>query len=99
MPVEYEPVGVAVTPDGTKVYVTNYKSATVSVINTTTNAASDTHRVVLGNTPDKIKPTAFGQFIGSPPIPPPINPTMSKYNHLGGQEYLGLGQQVLFAWG
>jgi len=31
------PSGVAVKPDGTKVYVTNYSNGTVSVINTTNN--------------------------------------------------------------
>jgi len=32
-----EPVGVCVSPDGSKVYVTNTLSASVSVINTSTN--------------------------------------------------------------
>jgi YVTN family beta-propeller protein len=32
-----EPLGVAVTPDGSKVYVGNFNANSVSVINTTTN--------------------------------------------------------------
>ena len=37
IPVGTEPFGVAVTPDGSKVYVTNVRDNTVSVIDTTTN--------------------------------------------------------------
>ena len=37
IPVGSQPIGAAVTPDGTRVYVTNTASNTVSVINTATN--------------------------------------------------------------
>ena len=36
------PVGVAVSPDGTRAYVTNFNSDTVSVIDTATNTVVDT---------------------------------------------------------
>ena len=42
VPVSNSPMGVAVTPDGTKVYVTNSDSNDVSVINTTTNTVTAT---------------------------------------------------------
>ena len=57
MPVGISPDGVAVTPDGTKVYVANTDSNTVSVIDTATNTVTAT--VNVGNSP-----VAFGQFIG-----------------------------------
>jgi YVTN family beta-propeller protein len=46
---------VAVTPDGSKVYVANQSSNAVSVINTATNAVGS---ILVGSVP-----TAFGQFI------------------------------------
>lgn len=55
-----KPCGVAITSDGTKVYVTNSGSNTVSVIDTTTNEVIDT--VEVG-----IRPSGLGQFIGSVP--------------------------------
>jgi len=54
-------LGVAVNPDGTKVYVTNFYSNTVSVIDTVTNTVTDT--VNAGNSP-----VAFGRFIVPPSI-------------------------------
>ena len=54
------PYGVAVTPDGKKVYVTNDHDNTVSVIDTATNKVTAT--VPVGE-----HPKAFGQFIGSSP--------------------------------
>ena len=42
MPVGTNPFGVAITPDGTKVYVANEYDGTVSVINTTTNTVTST---------------------------------------------------------
>src|SRR6516162_6744504 len=42
IPVGLVPVGVAVSPDGSKVYVTNALSNTVSVIDTATNTVSAT---------------------------------------------------------
>jgi PGF-pre-PGF domain-containing protein len=53
------PSGVAVSPDGSKVYVANNLGKTVSVINTVTNVVTAT--VNVGT-----KPFAYGQFI----IPP-----------------------------
>jgi YVTN family beta-propeller protein len=55
------PKGVAVTPDGTRVYVANYYSYTVSVIDTAADVVTATVAVGSG-------PVAFGQFIG-PPLP------------------------------
>jgi YVTN family beta-propeller protein len=59
------PVGVAVTPDGTKVYVANNGDATVSVIDTGTNTVIAT--VNMGSSP-----VAFSQFIGPWLITPTI---------------------------
>jgi YVTN family beta-propeller protein len=42
IPVGYSPTGVAVTPDGARVYVPNAFSGTVSVIATGTNTVIDT---------------------------------------------------------
>jgi YVTN family beta-propeller protein len=55
-----EPVGVAVTPDGSKVYIANSGSTAVSVIDTATNAVSTT--IPVGNAP-----IAFGVFIQPAP--------------------------------
>ena len=52
IPVGGSPYGVAVTPDGSKVYVTNDLSNTVSVIDTTTNT-------VIG-TPIRVDVNPFG---------------------------------------
>ena len=63
------PTGVAVNPDGTKVYVTNSDSDDVSVIDTSTNNVTAT--VNVGN-----YPVAFGQFIGyvsAQPVLPTAN--------------------------
>jgi YVTN family beta-propeller protein len=54
------PSGIAVSPDGTKVYVTNQYSNSVSVIDTATNSV--TSSVAVG-----LNPNAFGQFICSSP--------------------------------
>jgi len=48
VPVGFSPFGVAVTPDGSKVYVANSSSNTVSVIDTVTNAVIATVPVGLG---------------------------------------------------
>ncbi len=50
------PFGIAVNPDGTRVYVANGDDKSLSVINTATNSVIDT--VDLGT-----NPVAFGQFI------------------------------------
>ncbi|AKB82590.1 Chitin binding protein [Methanosarcina barkeri 3] len=67
VPVGSGPEGIAVNPDGTKVYVANYYSGTISVINTTTNNVTATINIGY-------YPVAFGQFIGSVPVPEPVIP-------------------------
>ena len=52
------PRGVAVSPDGTKAYVTNYADGTVSVINTTTNAVDAT--ITVGDRPIGLAVTPDG---------------------------------------
>jgi YVTN family beta-propeller protein len=42
IPVGSNPVGIAITPDGTRAYVTNFLSGSVSVINTATNTVIGT---------------------------------------------------------
>ena len=63
VPVGPNPMGVAVTPDGTKVYVAINLYNTVSVIDTATNTVTAT--TLVGNSP-----YASGQFIGSIPEQP-----------------------------
>ena len=58
-----QPIGVAITSDGTRVYVTNYASNTVSVIDAATNMVSATVTVGSGPTgwpspPTGRKPTS-----------------------------------------
>ena len=57
-----DPWGIAVTPDGTKVYVANYGSNTTSVINTATNK-------VIATVSVEENPIAVGQFIVPAPVP------------------------------
>ncbi len=64
------PFGVSVSPDGSKVYVANFGSTSVSVINTATNIVTAT--VTVGS-----RPQAFGNFIG-PAAPVPV-PTLSQW--------------------
>jgi YVTN family beta-propeller protein len=54
------PIGISINPLGTKVYVANNVSGTVSVIDAITNTV--TASVIVGNSP-----IAFGKFIESPP--------------------------------
>ncbi|MDI9916857.1 YncE family protein, partial [Rhodococcus sp. IEGM 1379] len=42
IPVGTTPFSVAITPDGARAYITNYDSASVSVIETATNTATGT---------------------------------------------------------
>jgi YVTN family beta-propeller protein len=56
--------GVAVTPDGSRVYIANQSSNNVSVIDTTTNTVTTT--VPVGS-----DPFAFGVFIQQPAKPTP----------------------------
>jgi len=58
--VGFQPIGIAVTPDGTKVYVVNSGSNSVFIIDAATNKV--TARVNVGESP-----MALGQFIGSLP--------------------------------
>ena len=56
IPVGSSPLGVAVTPDGRKVYVANSGSNNVFVIDTASNS-------VLAEVSVGIQPVAFGAFI------------------------------------
>jgi YVTN family beta-propeller protein len=60
VPVGNSPVGVAVSPDGTNVYVTNNGANTVSVISTTTNTATATVNVGSGSDPLGVAVTPNG---------------------------------------
>ena len=55
------PIGVSVSPDGSKLYVANYGSDNVSVINTATNAVVTTVAVGSG-------PNSLGNFIANIPV-------------------------------
>jgi YVTN family beta-propeller protein len=74
VPVGSDPNGIAIAPDGTKVYVTNSdygnsNNGTVSVINTNRVIAS----IKVGNYPG-----AFGQFNGS--IPAQTDHPVANFN-------------------
>src|SRR5664280_2261313 len=56
-----EPRGIAVTPDGTKVYVGNIGNNNVSVIDTATNK-------VIASVPIGNSPGSWGQFIVTAPV-------------------------------
>ena len=57
VPVGHYPQGVAVTRDGSRVYVANTNDNTMSVIDTATN-------LVVATVPVGHGPLAFGNFIG-----------------------------------
>ncbi len=59
VPVGGSPIGVSVTPDGTKVYAANVDINNFSVINTTINTVTSTVPVGQG-------PPSNGNFIGDP---------------------------------
>src|SRR5207302_808905 len=59
VPVGDGPIGVAVTPDGTRVYVANINSSTVSVIDTATNTVVAT--VTVGPDPLAVAVCLDGQ--------------------------------------
>ena len=63
-PVGASPVGIAVTPTGSKLYVTNIAGNSVSVIDATTMTPLAT--IPVGN-----KPVSFGRFIAPPDANPP----------------------------
>ena len=82
VPVGSQPFGVAVTPDGALVYVTNPGNNTISVIDTSTNTVIDT--VTVGSTP-----TAFGMFIGPASGQPPL-PKVKTFEAAGFCPGLGM---------
>ncbi|MGB4781741.1 YncE family protein, partial [Candidatus Methylomirabilis sp.] len=58
IPVGSNPVGVAITPNGTRAYVTNQGSNNVSVIDTATNAVTAT--ITVGSSPAGVAITPNG---------------------------------------
>jgi YVTN family beta-propeller protein len=64
IPVGLLPVGVAVTPDSSKVYVGNLLSDSVSVINTATNTVSAT--IPVGSHPNHVSIQRAPRFAGAP---------------------------------
>jgi len=54
------PIGVAVSPDGSKVYVTNIDSNTVSVIDTATNGVTS---IAVGSRPEGVAVTPNGSKV------------------------------------
>jgi YVTN family beta-propeller protein len=77
------PFGVAVTPDGSKVYVANEGSGTVSVIATATNTVIGSP-IAVGSAP-----VAFGLFIG----PPPRFAGTPGHSNCHGQSVAALAQE------
>jgi YVTN family beta-propeller protein len=80
------PEGVAVTPDGSKVYVANEGSGSVSVIATASNTVTATIAVGSG-------PVAFGVFIGPSPRLSPRFAGRPGYSNCHGQSVAALAQQ------
>jgi YVTN family beta-propeller protein len=60
VPVGINPLGIAVTPDGTRAYVTNFGANTVSVIDAASNTVVAT--VPVGNLPAAVVVTPDGQL-------------------------------------
>src|SRR6266851_3682462 len=60
IPVQFSPLGIAITPDGAFAYVTNYYWNAVSVIDTATNTAVAT--VAVGSGPWAVAITPNGAF-------------------------------------
>jgi YVTN family beta-propeller protein len=85
IPVGNHPFGVAVTPDGSKVYVANQLANTVSVIAT----ASDT--VTGSPIPVGQSPVAFGKFMQ--PLPAPTFAGTPGFSNCHGQSVAALAQQ------
>ena len=67
IPVGSEPYGVAVTPDGKRVYVANYDNATVSVIDTAINWVTATIPVVGGPDGVAVTPDGLKVYVATPP--------------------------------
>jgi len=60
IPVGIGPIGIATSPDGSQIYVSNYQSGTVSIIDTATNKA--TAELVVGSLPLGISVDSDGAF-------------------------------------
>ena len=69
------PIGVAVNPEGTRVYVANFASGNVYVIDTATNKVTAT--VDVGD-----YPLALGQFIGKKPAPELLLPVADSISNV-----------------
>lgn len=82
IPVGSVPLGVVVTPDGSKVYVANSDDNSVSVIATATNTVTAT--IPVGS-----YPIAFGVFIQ----PPPRFAGTPGFSNCLGQSVAALAQQ------
>jgi gliding motility-associated-like protein len=61
IPVGINPIGVAVSPDGTRAYIANYQAGTVSVINTITNQVINP--ITVGTGPITIASSPNGNYI------------------------------------
>lgn len=75
------PQGIAITPDGTRVYVTNNTSNNVSVIDTATNTIIDPP-IMVGDGPAGIAIT--------PPPPQRNIPTLSEWGLIATAGILGI---------
>lgn len=62
IPVGATPFGIAVTPDGSRVYVSNSTGGSVSVINTSTQSVTSTITSLVGTTPVGISVDATGTY-------------------------------------
>jgi YVTN family beta-propeller protein len=93
-------IGISVTPDGNKVYVSNSLNNTVSVIDTANNT-------LIATVPVGDSPIAFGQFIGPDPSSQPVMPVANfTANVTSGDVPLGVqftdtstGLVSSYAWG
>lgn len=67
IPVGATPYGIAVTPDGSKVYVSNSTGGSVSVIDTATRAVTNTITSNIGSTPVgiAINPSGTTAYVGN----------------------------------
>jgi YVTN family beta-propeller protein len=79
------PIGVAVTPDGSKVFVANQGSGSVSVIATATNTVTGSP-IPVGQ-----DPVAFGKFMQ--PAPAPTFAGTPGFSNCHGQSVAALATQ------
>lgn len=63
VPVGAVPIGVALSPDGTAVYVTNFESGTLSIISTATNTVL--HTVTVGSRPDGVVQVGASVYVAN----------------------------------